>query len=119
MMEDMEIKEEHKPLLKAFGLKDEDFEYFDGKCVRYEYDEKKGIRLYDPYYRTSYNEYINIDGWSSWNNERDSFMTDMLKPTHKKIAKKLSEQTRPDQETINVELKKKFGEKISGDKDKF
>ena len=118
MMEDMEIKEEYKTLLKALGLKDEDFERFDGKYVSYEHDEKKGIRLYDPHYRTSYNEYIDIDGWSSWSKEKNSFMADLLKPTHEEVAKKLFENTKPDQETIDVELKKKFGEKIRGDKDK-
>ncbi len=37
----MEVKEEHKALLKSLGLDDEDFERFDGEFVRYEYDEKK------------------------------------------------------------------------------
>jgi hypothetical protein len=49
----MEIREEHKALLKILGLKEEDFELFDDKFVRYEYDEEKGVRLYDPYYETS------------------------------------------------------------------
>jgi len=34
----MNAKEEHKPLLKNLGLKNEDFERFDGEFVRYEYD---------------------------------------------------------------------------------
>ena len=44
----MEIKSEHKELLKKLGLKEEDFELFDGKDVRYEVDEKMGARIYDP-----------------------------------------------------------------------
>ena len=62
----MEIKKEHKELLKSLGLNEGDFDVFDGKYVTYEYDEHKGVRLYDPLYRTSYNEYIDVDGWSAW-----------------------------------------------------
>jgi len=67
---DMKINEQHKALLKKLGLKDEDFDRFDGEFVRYEYHDKKGVRLYDPYYRTSYKEYIDIDGWSAWSQEK-------------------------------------------------
>ena len=55
----MDIKPEHKELLKSLGLKEEDFSLFDGKDVRYEVDEEKGVRIYDPYYTTSYDEYNN------------------------------------------------------------
>ncbi|RLF58207.1 MAG: hypothetical protein DRN37_05320 [Thermoplasmata archaeon] len=75
----MEIKQEHKALLKKLGLVEEDFERFDGRFVRYEYDEKRGVRLYDPYYMTSYNEYIDADGWSAWSDENDTFMSSILK----------------------------------------
>ena len=32
----MEIKEQHKALLRELGLRDEEFERFDGKFVSYE-----------------------------------------------------------------------------------
>jgi hypothetical protein len=86
--EEMEVKPEHKQLLKSMGVKEEDFRLFDGKFVRYEYDEEKGVRLYDPYYMTSYNEYIDADGWSSWSDEKDTFMSDILKEAKKKAAQK-------------------------------
>ena len=60
------------------GLKEEDFDLFDGEFVRFEYDESKGVRLYDPYYRTSYGEYIDVDGWSAWSSEKDTFMSRIL-----------------------------------------
>jgi hypothetical protein len=107
----MEVKEEHKALLKGLGLKDEDFERFDGKFVRYEYDEKKGVRIYDPYYQTSYNEYIGIDGWSSWSEEQDTFMQDILKGTREEAEKREAVSPRPDQEQISEALQKKFGRK--------
>jgi len=75
----MEIDEAHKTLLKSLGLTDEDFTRFDGKFVRYEFDAEKGVRLYDPYYMTSYQEYIGIDGWSAWSSEQDTFQSNILK----------------------------------------
>ena len=75
----MQIKDEHKKLLLGMGLKEEDLELFDGKNVSYEYDEKMGVRLYDPDYKTSYPEYIDVDGWSSWSTEGDSFSSDILR----------------------------------------
>ena len=81
----MEISKDHKDLLMELGLKEEDFPHFDGKIVSYEYDEAKGVRLYDPYYRTSYDEYIGIDGWSSWSSESDRFMSTILKDAGKSI----------------------------------
>ena len=42
----MQVKEERRDLLKSLGLKDDDFEKFDGKHVRYEYDEKKKGEIY-------------------------------------------------------------------------
>ncbi len=39
----MEIKEDHKALLISLGLKDEDFELFDGEFVRY---DKSGSEEY-------------------------------------------------------------------------
>jgi hypothetical protein len=65
----MEISETHKKLLIDMGIREEDFSLFDGKTVTYEFDANKGVRLYDPYYSTSYTEYIDVDGWSSWSTE--------------------------------------------------
>jgi len=111
----MEIKSEHKELLKKLGLKEEDFELFDGKEVRYQVDEEKGVRLYDPYYVTSYNEYIASDGWSSWSSENDTFMSDILRDARKKAAEMESMSPRPEEGEITETLKTKFGEADSSD----
>jgi len=103
----MEIKEEHKILLKAMGLKDEDFKLFDGKKVSYEFDEKKGIRIYDPYHLTSYKGYIEIDGWSAWSSEEDSFMESIVSALKDKILEsELSDEEK--QKIFEEHLKKKF-----------
>ncbi len=107
----MDVKEEHKPLLKLLGLKDEDFERFDGEFVRYEYDEQKGVRIHDPYYETSYDEYIGIDGWSAWSVENDTFMSDIMKKTHEQIQKTMSNRPKASDEDIKESLEKKFGKK--------
>ena len=109
--EAVEIKEEHKALLRRLGLKDKDFECLDGKWVRYEYDEEKGVRIYDPYYETSYNEYIGIDGWSAWSEEKDTFMSDILKGAKEKARQKEAISPKPEQEEITEALQKKFGKK--------
>ena len=111
----MEIKSEHKELLKKLELKEEDFKLFDGKEVRYEVDEEKGVRIYDPYYLTSYNEYIASDGWSSWSSENDTFMSDILKDAKKKAAEMESRSPRPEEGEITQDLKTKFGETDSSD----
>ena len=111
----MKIKEEHKILLKSLGLDDEDFGRFDGEFVRYEYDEKKGVRIYDPYYETSYNEYIGIDGWSSWSDENDTFMSDILKDVHEEIRQRVASSPKADQQEISEALEKKFGKKTAND----
>jgi len=107
----MRVKEEHKPYLKILGLKDEDFELFDGEFVRYEYDEQKGARIYDPYYETSYNEYIGIDGWSAWSIENDTFMSDVLKKTHAQMKTTMADRPGASDEDIREALEKKFGKK--------
>ena len=108
----MPVKEEHKALLKAMGLTEKDFQLFDGKHVRYEYDGEKGVRIHDPFYETSYDEYIGIDGWSSWSSEEDTFMQDILKGVHEKIDRKLSDSTMTDDREITNALRKKFGKPV-------
>jgi hypothetical protein len=105
----MEVKEEHKPLLKKLGLSDDDFARFDGKFVRYEFDQQRGVRIYDPYYTTSYNEYIGIDGWSAWSDENDTFMSDILKGSFEKIPRKEASRPEAEMEEISEALQKKFG----------
>ena len=107
----MEVKEEHKTLLKSLGLDDEDFERFDGEFVRYDYDSKRGVRIYDPYYATSYNEYIGIDGWSAWSDENDTFMSDILKDVHEEIRQRETSRPKVDQQKISEALEKKFSKK--------
>ncbi len=112
----MPVKEEHKSLLKSMGLTEEDFELFDGTHVRYEYDEGKGVRIHDPFYETSYDEYIGIDGWSSWSSEDDTFMHDILKGVHEKADRELSHSPITNDHEISNELRKKFGKPVK-DKD--
>ena len=113
----MEIKDDHKELLRGMGLKDEDFKLFGGIFFDYEYDDEKGVRIYDPYYRTSYNEYIGVDGWSSWSYEEDTFMSDILKGVNKEASRRSSSGAKPSQEEISQSLREKFREKISTDDD--
>jgi hypothetical protein len=110
----MEIQETHKTLLRKLGLGDEDFAKFDGGFVRYEFDEARGVRLYDPYYRTSYGEYIGIDGWSSWSDENDTFMSDLLKGVHETVRRVAAKHERAD---LDVEgaLREKFGQRREDD----
>ena len=96
----MEIPTNHKALLKELGLKEEDFWHFDGRSVSYEFDEGKGVRLYDPYYATSYNEYIDVDGWSSWSHERDTFMSNILQEARSEAERREKMSPKPTQEEI-------------------
>jgi hypothetical protein len=109
----MYIKEEHKVLLKTMGLTEKDFDLFDGQQIQYEYDREKGVRIHDPFYGTSYNEYIGVDGWSSWSSENSTFMHDILKGVHEKAEGKRSDtKVKKDQEITDA-LQKKFGKPIS------
>ena len=90
------------------GLVEEDFERFDAKFVRYEYDETRGVRLYDPYYRTSYDEYIGIDGWSAWSSEKDTFMSDILKGAKEEADRREALSATPRPEEIADALREKF-----------
>ena len=110
-----EIKEEHKALLKGMGLKEEDLKLFDGKYVNYEYDELKGVRIYDPYYKTSYDEYIDVDGWSSWSSEADTFMSDILKGATEEAKRREEISPKPSNEDIAQSLEEKFGKKTKSD----
>jgi hypothetical protein len=107
----MVIKEEHKALLKAMGLTEEDFKRFDGKEVTYEFDEEKGVRLYDPYYATSYSEYIDVDGWSSWSSESDTFMSNILEKARAEASRREAMSPKATQEEISEAMRKKFGKK--------
>jgi hypothetical protein len=109
----MNIDEEHKQLLIALGIKEEDFRLFDGKTVTYEFDEKKGVRLYDPYYHTSYPEYIDVDGWSSWSMEHDSFTSDILHQAKAEAQRREKMSPKPTQEELADALKGKFGKQDS------
>ena len=110
----MNIDEKHKKLLIAMGIKEEDFRLFDGKTVTYEFDEKKGVRLYDPYYHTSYPEYIDVDGWSSWSTEHDSFTSDILHQAKAEAQRREKMSPKPTQEEISpMSLKGKFGKQDS------
>jgi hypothetical protein len=104
----MHISKEHRELLKSIGLKEEDFRLFDGETVSYEFDPEKGVRLYDPDYTTSYQEYIDIEGWSSWSNEQDTFMNDIVKPAQEVARQREAISPKPDDEELSESLKKKF-----------
>ena len=111
----VKIEDNHKKLLKKIGLKEEDFELFDDKFVRYEYDAEKGVRIYDPNYATSYDEYIDISGWSSWSSEKDTFMSDILKPAREEMSRREAMSTKPDQAEIAEFLEMKFSGKRKDD----
>ncbi len=110
----MEIRDEHKALLRGLGLKEEDFDRFDDRFVRYDYNEEKGVRLYDPYYQTSYNEYIGIDGWSAWSAEKDTFMSDILRGAQEKARQREASSPKPEQAEIEEAFRKKFGKGTMG-----
>ena len=105
------MEEADKALLRELGLTEEDFDRFDGTSVRYECDEKMGVRIYDPYYRTSYREYIGIDGWSAWSSERDTFMSDILRKTHADLQQAAGDRQARDPDRFTDALQKKFGTK--------
>jgi len=105
----MTIDEKHKELLKAMGIKEEDFILFDGKTVTYEFDGSKGVRIYDPYYTTSYSEYIDVDGWSSWSTEQDSFTSDILQEAKAEAERREKLSPKPSQEELARSIKIKFG----------
>jgi hypothetical protein len=109
----MTIDEKHRSLLIGMGLKEYDFRLFDGKTVTYEFDEKKGVRLYDPYYHTSYSEYIDVDGWSSWSTEQDTFTSDILHEARAEAERREKLSPKPTQEELSASLKGKFGKQES------
>jgi len=109
----MNIDEKHKELLKAMGIKEEDFTLFDGKTVTYEFDGSKGVRIYDPYYSTSYKEYIDVDGWSSWSTEQDSFTSDILHEAKAEAERREKLSPKPTQEELAHSIKVKFGKQDS------
>ena len=111
----MEIKEEHKKLLKHLGLKEVDFERFNGTSVTYEFDQVKGVRLYDPDYETSYDEYIDIDGWSAWSSEQNTFMGDILKGTCEEVERREKMDRKLSQEEVKESLERKFRKKTESD----
>jgi len=109
----MHINEKHKKLLMELGLKEEDFTLFDGKTVTYEFDGSKGVRIYDPYYSTSYKEYIDVDGWSSWSTEQDSFTSDILHEAKAEAERREKLSPKPTQEELAHSIKVKFGKQDS------
>jgi hypothetical protein len=111
----MEIKAEHKKLLKHLGLKEVDFERFDGTSVTYEFDPVKGVRLHDPNYETSYDEYIDVDGWSAWSSEQNTFMGDILKGTWEEVERREKVDRKLSEEEFKESLEKKFGKKPDSD----
>lgn len=103
------IKEEHKEKLLEVGLDDEDFALFNGNDVAYEFDEERGVRIYDPYYTTSYDGYIDVDGWSSWSSVQDNFMQNMQNKASNSHEVRQGPVSEGNQEVITQALKKKFG----------
>jgi hypothetical protein len=107
----MEIIDQHRKLLLDLGLKEEDFRLFNGQDVSYEYDEEKGVRLYDPNYQTSYPEYIDIDGWSSWSSEHFTFERNILPPAQAEARRRAEVSPKPSHEELDEAFQKKFGDK--------
>jgi hypothetical protein len=113
----MDINDDHKKLLKSLGLKEEDFERFDGTFVTYEFDPVKGVRLYDPDYETSYDEYIDVDGWSAWSSEQNTFMRDILKGTREEVERREKMDRKLSQEALEESIERKFGKKTKPDQE--
>lgn len=109
----MNLDENHRKLLKDLGLKEEDFILFDGNTVTYEFDEIKGVRLYDPYYSTSYGEYVDVDGWSAWSTDQDTFTSDILREAKAEAERREQLSPRPTQEQMTHSIKAKFGKQDS------
>lgn len=107
----MEINDQHKAILRGMGLSEKDFALFDGKFVTYEYNTEKGVRIYDPYYSTSYNEYIGVDGWSAWSSEKDTFMSDILRDARKKAGEAEAAGKKLPPEELRDAMAKKFSRK--------
>ncbi len=105
----MEIRDEHRKLLLGMGLKEEDFKLFDGKDVSYEYDEEKGVRIFDPDCRTSYPEYIDVDGWSSWSSDQDPFESNIIPPAQAEAHRRAEVSSKPTHEELVEAMKKRFG----------
>lgn len=91
------------------GLKEEDLRLFDGKHVSFEFREDKGVRLYDPYYQTSYKEFIGVDGWSAWSSEADTFISQVFTAAKETVERR--EKMKPPQEEVASALEKKFHKK--------
>lgn len=109
----MIIPDEHKRLLMELGLGEADFHHFDGESVSYEYDPGRGVRLFDPYFRTSYQEYIEVDGWSSWSLEKDTFMSDLLQGARAGVERIEAMSERPSQEEVARAMQKRLGGKVA------
>ena len=109
----MNIDEKHKKLLIELGIKEEDFRLFDGKTVTYEWEKSKGVRLYDPYYQTSYREYIDVDGWSSWSTEQVVFENEILPPARAMANQRAEQSPVPTREELAQAMKQKFGKRES------
>jgi hypothetical protein len=109
----MEIKEGHKKALIGLGIREEDFRLFEGKTVTYEFDERRGVRIYDPYYHTSYTEYIDVDGWSSWSAEQAPFTSEILHEAKAEAERREKLSPKPTQEEIAHSIKVKFGKQGS------
>lgn len=105
----MTIKDKHKKILLDMGLKEEDFMLFDGEYVTYRYDDKLGVRLYDPYYRTSYPEYIDVDGWSAWSSEQVAFEGNILPPARAEAKRRAEASPGFTAEELREAMQKKFG----------
>jgi len=104
--EKMDIPEKHKQILNHMGIDDNEFTLFDGKTVIYEYDHERGVRIYDPYYKTSTNRYIGVDGWTSWSSEDDEFLNQLFPNGPPRPAEAIVEATG---EKALKKLKEKFG----------
>ena len=110
----MNINDEHRRLLLQLGLRAEDLSLFDGKEVRYEFDPDKGVRIFDPHYKTSYPEYIDVDGWSAWSSEQDTFQGTILKETLPEAERRAKTDPKPSPEEIEAVMNKRFRKRKGG-----
>jgi hypothetical protein len=70
---------------------------------------KLGVRLYDPNCNTSYPEYIDIDGWSSWSSEQIAFEINILPPAQAEARRRAEVSPKPTDEELSEAFQNKFG----------
>jgi hypothetical protein len=73
--------------------------------------EIEGLHKKLLHYRTSYNEYIGLDGWSGWSTETDTFISEVFEAAKAEAEKREKISRGKSGEELAQALEKKFGKK--------